>query len=70
MDVKTTFLNGDLQEKVYINQPKGFVSTGNDNIYFNFLSCIQGLGWPLIVAHDCYVTIFYFIFIVIPTNRN
>jgi hypothetical protein len=25
MDVKTTFLNGDLEENIYIAQPKGFV---------------------------------------------
>jgi hypothetical protein len=25
MDVKTTFLNGEIEEEVYIEQPNGFV---------------------------------------------
>jgi hypothetical protein len=28
MDVKTTFLNGELEEEIYINQPDGFVVNG------------------------------------------
>ena len=28
MDVKTAFLNGDLEEKIYIEQPKGYVVLG------------------------------------------
>ncbi|GKC62046.1 zinc finger, CCHC-type containing protein [Tanacetum coccineum] len=31
MDVKTAFLNGDLDEEVYINQPQGFIMPGNEN---------------------------------------
>ena len=30
MDVKTTFLNGDLKEKVYMKQPEGFILPGNE----------------------------------------
>jgi hypothetical protein len=29
MDVKTTFLHGDLEEEIYMKQPKGFVVKGN-----------------------------------------
>ena len=28
MDVKTTFLNGDLDEEIYMEQPKGFMVPG------------------------------------------
>ncbi|GJT03258.1 zinc finger, CCHC-type containing protein [Tanacetum coccineum] len=31
MDVKTAFWNGDLDEEVYIKQPKGFVMPGNEH---------------------------------------
>ncbi|GKC39143.1 zinc finger, CCHC-type containing protein, partial [Tanacetum coccineum] len=41
MDVKTSFLNGELDEEVYMNQPQGFIMPGNEskvNLTKDFLS--------------------------------
>ena len=32
MDVRTTFLNGDLVEDVYMSQPPSFEEVGKENI--------------------------------------
>ncbi|GJW28025.1 zinc finger, CCHC-type containing protein [Tanacetum coccineum] len=32
MDVKTAFLNGELDEEIYMNQPQGFILPGNENM--------------------------------------
>ena len=42
MDVKTTFLNGDLTEEVYMTQPEGFIS-GNGSKLCKLQRSIYGL---------------------------
>jgi hypothetical protein len=43
MDVKSTFLNGDLEEEVYMEQPKGFSLTDNPNYVCKLKKALYGL---------------------------
>ena len=43
MDVKTTFLNGNLLEDVYMKQPEGFVDPLNSNRVCKLQRSIYGL---------------------------
>ena len=43
MDVKTTFLNGNLDEEVYMDQPEGFVLPGNERKVCKLVKSLYGL---------------------------
>ena len=43
MDVKFAFLNGDLQEEVYVEQPPGFVLAGKQDMVYRLHKALYGL---------------------------
>ncbi|GKD11829.1 retrotransposon protein, putative, ty1-copia subclass, partial [Tanacetum coccineum] len=43
MDVKTTFLNGDLEEEIYMNQPEGFIAPGQEGKVCRLVKSLYGL---------------------------
>ena len=43
MDVKSEFLNGDLEEEVYIEQPEGFILENDENLVYRLKKALYGL---------------------------
>ena len=43
MDVKTTFLNGELEEEIYMEQPEGFIVPGQENKVCRLVKSLYGL---------------------------
>lgn len=43
MNVKTAFLNGDLEEEIYVDQPEGFVVKGLENKVYKLVKSLYGL---------------------------
>lgn len=43
MDVKTTFLHGNLQDEIYIDQLKGFIVKGKENYVCKLKKGLYGL---------------------------
>ena len=43
MDVKTAFLNGELEEEIYMDQPDGFVEKDQEGKVYKLLKSLYGL---------------------------
>lgn len=43
LDVKSAFLNGVLQEEVYVSQPKGYAKEGREHMVYRLLKALYGL---------------------------
>ena len=51
MDVKIAFLHGDLHEDIYMQQPKGFVEKGKENLVCKLKKSLYGLKQA---PRECY----------------
>ena len=52
MDVKTAFLNGDLDEEIYMEQPEGFVAPGQEKKVCKLVKSLYGLKQALKQWHQ------------------
>ena len=43
LDVKTTFLHGDLEQENYIEQPTGFITAGQEHLIYRLKKSLHGL---------------------------
>ena len=43
MDIKTAFLNGELEEEIFMRQPEAFIEEGNENLVCKLKRSIYGL---------------------------
>lgn len=54
MDVKTVFLNGSLDEYIYMAQPEGFVESGNEHMLCKLKRSIYGLKQAFGAWNTCF----------------
>ena len=43
LDMKTVFLHGELEEEIYMLQPKGFEENGKENLVYRLTKSLYGL---------------------------
>jgi hypothetical protein len=43
LDVKTTFLHGELEEEIYLDQPEGFIVSGKEDLVCKLKRSLYGL---------------------------
>ena len=52
MDVKIAFLNGDLDEEIYMEQPEGFIVPGQENKVCRLVKSLYGLKQAPMQWHE------------------
>ncbi len=53
MDVKTAFLNGELEEDIYMDQPQGFVQDGKEHLVCKLKKSLYGLQQSRRAWYQC-----------------
>ena len=43
LDVKSAFLNGEIEEEIYVHQPKGFIEKGKEDYVLRLKKALYGL---------------------------
>lgn len=43
LNVKSSFLNGEIEEEVYVAQPEGFVEKGKEHLVYKLVKALYGL---------------------------
>ncbi len=56
MDLKISFLNGEVEKEIYMRQPKGFVQTNKNNLVCKLNKSIYGLKQNLWTWYACIKT--------------
>lgn len=58
MDVKTTFLNGELDEEIYMDQPEGYVVKGKEHKICKLVRSLDGLKQAPKQWHDKLISVY------------
>ena len=53
LDVKTAFLYGNLDEELYMEQPEGFITKGQENKVYKLKKALYGLKQASLAWNKC-----------------